>query len=55
MHRSYKATKISACQVIVKERLGDSLSVQNTNDGAVFKIALKSSFAQNGAEDEAIS
>ena len=40
---------------IVKERLGGSLSVQNTNDGAVFRIALKSSFVQNGIEDEAIS
>ena len=40
---------------IVKERLGGSLSVQNTNDGAVFRIVLKGSFIQNDVDDEAIS
>ncbi|MBN7289159.1 sensor histidine kinase [Campylobacter curvus] len=38
---------------IVKERLGGSLSVQNTNDGAVFRIVLKGSFVQNGAAQQA--
>ncbi|MFC2492023.1 sensor histidine kinase [Campylobacter curvus] len=40
---------------IVKERLGGSLSVQNTNDGAVFRIVLKGSFVQNDVDDEVVS